>query len=76
MFYYSDVFALGMCILESACLRSSTECYDRSYSIIGSSIRERIAFIKEFYTVEFCNLVASMLEFDIRKRSDSVELWS
>jgi len=40
--YKSDIFSLGMCILEAACLRKSSECYDYNYSILAPIVLERL----------------------------------
>ena len=36
--YKSDIFSLGMVLLEAACLKKSTDCYDYNYSILAPII--------------------------------------
>jgi hypothetical protein len=40
--YKSDIFALGMTMLEASCLRKSIECYDQNYSILAPIVNERL----------------------------------
>eukprot|EP00825_Cyclidium_porcatum_P000610 TRINITY_DN10208_c0_g1_i1.p1 TRINITY_DN10208_c0_g1~~TRINITY_DN10208_c0_g1_i1.p1 ORF type:complete len:818 (-),score=138.43 TRINITY_DN10208_c0_g1_i1:45-2498(-) len=71
----SDIFALGMTLLEAACLRKSSECYDKNYSILAPIIKERLQFVTNFYSQEFSRYLTLMLDFDENNRLDSLQLW-
>ena len=47
----SDIFAIGMIILEVCTLQPSSECYDEeSYNIVDHIIQERIGKTSKVYT--------------------------
>ncbi|KAL4467014.1 hypothetical protein ABPG74_010611 [Tetrahymena malaccensis] len=76
MIYKADIFCLGMTLLEAASLRLSQECYDENYSILAPVINERLLFIQNYYSPQFCYYLKLMLDYDVRKRLDPLSLWN
>lgn len=65
----SDVFAIGMILLEFCSLLPSSDCYDpESYSIIDSVIQERLDKISEIYNPLVSDCIDLMLQYEVGKR--------
>lgn len=60
----SDVFALGMTLLEATCLHRGADCYDNSYSILAPIILERMIFVQSNYSAFFYSILKSMLSYN------------
>lgn len=71
----SDVFALGMTLLEAASLQKSAECYDQNYSILAPVVQKRLEFVNNYYSAELTKYLNYMLEFEEQRRPDSLWLW-
>ena len=61
----SNVFTLGMVLLEVATLLPSTDCYDsENYDILDSVINERIILVEEYYGDKIARIIANMLDYE------------
>lgn len=71
----SNVFTLGMILLETLTLTSSEECYDpESYDILDEIVSAKIQTVREFYPEFLVKLVERMLEYDYSERSSIKQL--
>ena len=51
LYLKSNVFVLGLIMLECACLQPSLECYERdTLDILDKVIRERLEMCRQFYS--------------------------
>lgn len=65
----SNVFYLGILLLEATTLLPAYECYDiESCDILDEVISERIELIKEYYSEEIASIVANLLDYDYVER--------
>ena len=73
--YKADVFALGLCVIEAACLRKSEEIYEiGSLTINAGKIDEKLMFIMKHYSREITHVIRMMVEIDEDVRPDACEL--
>ncbi len=73
--YKADVFALGLCVIEAACLRKSEEIYEiGSLKINTAKIDEKLMFIMKHYSREITHIMRMMVEIDEDVRPDPCEL--
>ncbi len=71
----SNVFTLGMVLLEVATLLPSTDCYDsENYDILDSVINERIILVEEYYGDKIARIIANMLDYDYTERMNLRDL--
>ena len=71
----SNVFILGMIILEVCTLKSSGDCYDDdNFDIFDKVIQERLDLVRELYPLKLAELLGLMLEYDYMKRRSVEEL--
>ena len=67
----SNVFTLGMVLLEMATLQPSCECYDEKLlEVLDDVITERLERVQELYHPQIARLIETMLEYDFSKRVD------
>lgn len=60
--YKSDVFVIGLIILEMATLKSSLKYFNRHTKTIGMhKIKEDISYLSKTYSHEFTNFLAKIL---------------
>lgn len=71
----SDVFAIGMILLEFCTLTPSSECYDpETYSIVDSIINERVEKTRSLYNPLIADCIDLMLQYEVDKRIPPIEL--
>jgi serine/threonine protein kinase len=71
----SDVFALGMVLLETATLEDSEPCYDfYQFSVARETIDARLEKIKEIYSKNLYHMINYMLKEDWKERPTPGEL--
>lgn len=71
----SNVFMLGMILLEVCTLKPSSECYDDdNFDIFDKVIQERLDLVRQLYPLKLVQLLALMLEYDYTKRLNAQEL--
>lgn len=65
----SNVFILGMILLEVCTLKSSSDCYDDdNFDIFDKVIQERLDLVRTLYPLKLVSLLSLMLEYDYMKR--------
>jgi len=75
--YKADIFALGLTMIEAACLKSSEEIYDiGSLTINAGKIEERLLFMMRHYSRELVHVIRLMVEIDEEIRPDACELYA
>lgn len=73
--FKTDVFSLGMCLLEAATLISIEECYDKkNLKIMVREIEERMKIVEKQYSFEFYKVLEALIIFDPKKRDDPIEM--
>ena len=73
--FKSDVFSLGMCMLDLCILGSCEQCYDYEESIILSEdLRDKFNSLVGVYSRELLNLIYEMLSFDLEIRPSFLSL--
>ena len=71
----SNVFALGMLMLEICTLKPSSQCYDlTNYDILGDVVTSRIAEIEAKYPRKIVMIIANMLDYDYEERMTPKQL--
>ena len=76
-YYKGDIFALGLTVIEAACLKSSEDVYDiGSLTIDAGKIEQRLMFIMTHYSRELTHVLRMMVEIDEDVRPDPCELYS
>lgn len=69
LYHKSNMFLLGMIMLECGSLRPAVYCYDaHNLDIIDKEIRERLSIIEEFYSDRLLKYIAMLLEYDFSER--------
>lgn len=75
MYHRSNVFTLGMIMLEVATLRTSSDCYEPgSMDILDRVVRERLAMVDRFYPAMFRQLLEAMLCYDYEQRRNPQQM--
>lgn len=65
MYHRSNIFTLGMIMLEVATLRPSSDCYESgTLDILDKVVKERLAMVGELYPPIFRNILEKMLCYD------------
>lgn len=72
--YKSDVFTLGMNLLEAATLKNLSKCYNL-YDINERMLSDLIKEVKERYSEIVYLLISSMLFVDVESREDFVSIY-
>lgn len=73
--FKSDIWTLGMIILEAGLLSYQDECYRDQWSRVHwETLQYNLSLFQQHYTAELTNLVEFMLSRDERSRPDWFEL--
>lgn len=73
--FKSDVFSLGLCIINAALLESCDEIYNfTKYTINSLALEEKIEKMKIQYPVEFVSLIQQMVVLEEKDRLDFIFL--
>lgn len=73
----SDVFSLGMTVMEAATLTTMKECYDfDEFRIKTEKIASYFEEIKLRFNLNFCELLKAMLEIEVTDRPDYKDLYT
>lgn len=75
--FKADIFALGLTVIEAACLKPSEEVYEvGSLTIDMGKIEQRLMFIMKHYSREISHIIRMMVEIDEEIRPDATELYA
>lgn len=73
----SDVFSLGMTVLEAATLKSMKDCYDfDEFKLKTENISSYIEELRTNFCPSLCQLISCMVEIDENKRPDYQDLYT
>ena len=73
--FKSDVFSLGLCIINAALLESCDDIYNfTKYTINALALEEKIEKMKIQYPIEFVTLVQQMVMLEEKDRLDFILL--
>lgn len=78
LYHRSNLFILGMILLECGSLRPAAECYDgENLDILDKEIKQRIAMMERFYGGSgnlLVRYVRMMVEYDYTERMEAKEM--
>ncbi|CAD8162452.1 unnamed protein product [Paramecium pentaurelia] len=70
--YKSDVWSVGMCILQASLLDHCRDCYDFERGHVNVS--RKLALLKKNYSIKYEQVIVSMLQMDEVSRPDFKQL--
>lgn len=75
MYHRSNIFTLGMIMLEAATLQSSNDCYEEgSLDILDRVVKDRLRMVEQFYPLFFKDILSNMLCYDYEERKSSQQM--
>ena len=75
MYHRSNIFTLGMILLEAATLRPSSLCYEQSsLDILDREVQDRLMMVEKFYPPMFRKILEKMLCYDYEQRMNPHQL--